>query len=79
MLSKFPNSTLKVGAVVSLSPDCEFILNGYSNNPVDVIGLVERIDDLYVSVIWNDGIQNVYNISDYDLIAEGEPGFLATE
>ena len=89
MLSKFPNKTLKVGARVSLSPESEFAI-GWSRssaNPLGVSGTVvfseEEIcfdrgnDGLRVN--WDNGQWNNYRKCDYDLIAEGEPGYLSTE
>ena len=78
MLSRFPNSTLKVGARVSLAPEHRWGRN--FNNPLGVVGVVRRVPKAgMVSVSWDNGSSNSYNIEDYDLIAEGEPGFLATE
>ena len=78
MLSKFPNSTLKVGAKVSLSPDHDWNRNEY--NPVGVSGVVFENESPYmVRVRWRDYRTNSYNRDDYDLIAEGEPGYLSIE
>ena len=84
MLSKFPNKTLKVGAIVSLSPQTTWYKNRL--NPIGVKGRVERVDSVFferggggLRVCWDNGYSNNYRQNDYDLIAEGEPGFLATE
>ena len=83
MLSKFPNKTLKVGAKVSLSPDSEFASDWVSSgNPVGVSGTVISTNEDFDSygdglrVQWDNGRTNCYRKSDYDLVAEGEPGFL---
>lgn len=79
MLSKFPNKTLKVGAKVSLSPESRYRNGeggGRSINPTGVVGEVREVSD-EVFVSWGSGQSMVnYRLSDYDLIAEGEPGFL---
>lgn len=79
MLSKFPNKTLKVGARVSLSPQHNW--NRGSANPVGVAGRVLSIEgemgsSEFLQVEWENGRRNSYEKSRYDLIAEGEPGFL---
>jgi hypothetical protein len=80
MLSKFPNSTLKLGAPVSLSPQSEFA--GRANNPTGVRGEVILLDTGsdndggWVRVRWSSRFTNDYRKKDYDLIVEGEPGFL---
>lgn len=80
MLSKFPNKTLKVGAKVSLSPQHQW--RRCEDNPVGIFGIVNYVssDHIYgmIRVSWDNGISNSYNKSDYDLIAEGEPGYLET-
>ena len=80
MLSKFPNKTLKVGAKVSLSPQHQWRRG--DQNPVGVPGTVDRVggNPTYgmMRVVWDNGFLNSYNNSDYDLIAEGEPGYLET-
>lgn len=84
MLSRFPNKTLKVGAKVSLSPQSRY-RNGYGGgldiNPTGVVGVVSRVElgDVWVkwegqSLPFHDGVD--YRENDYDLIAEGEPGYL---
>lgn len=84
MLSKFPNGTLKIGAKVSLSPESRFA-HDYegSANPVGVGGVVAELNCCeswgegdVLRVNWNNGTWNHYCSSDYDLIAEGEPGYL---
>lgn len=78
MLSRFPNSTLKVGARVSLAPEHRWDRN--FANPLGIVGVVREVPKAgMVSVSWDNRGLNWYNIDDYDLIAEGEPGFLATE
>lgn len=84
MLSRFPNKTLKVGAIVSLSPETTWHKD--MSNPIGVKGRVERVgsasferDGDGLTVRWDNGNSNVYRNDHYDLIAEGEPGFLATE
>lgn len=86
MLSKFPNKTLKVGAKVSLSPQSEMLdpnrWGGPEINPLGVTGEVTRVDSSNVFVKWSNGVADQftwgvdYNLNDYDLIAEGEPGYL---
>lgn len=80
MLSRFPNKTLKVGAKVSLSPQHQWRIG--DANPVGVRGIVDRFggDPAHemLRVEWDNGRSNAYNNSDYDLIAEGEPGYLET-
>ena len=90
MLSKFPNKTLKIGAKVSLSPQTNWNGSGPTHNPVGRIGWVLRKSFDGVHVWWGDdpadaGVRdghptthNWYRYDDYDLIAEGEPGFLST-
>ena len=81
MLSRFPNKTLKIGAKVSLSPETE-----WSNSFADPRGIVGVVDGIYpetelefrVGVQWSNDTHNAYRMNDYDLIAEGEPGFLST-
>ena len=77
MLSKFPNSSLKVGAPVSLSR--QHTWGGNSSNPVGVRGHVTRKGDRLISVDWDNGRSNNYRKDDYDLICEGEPGFMGVE
>ena len=78
MLSRFPNHTLKVGAKVSLSPDHTWVRG--AGNPVGVSGIVIRTcPPRMIQVRWTVGGTNSYNRDAYDLIAEGEPGYLATE
>ena len=78
MLSKFPNSTLKVGAVISLAPESTTM--NTAHNPRGVRGVVVDTDIFdMIQVKWGDDITNIYAKTRYDLIAEGEPGFLATE
>lgn len=86
MLSRFPNKTLKVGAKVSLSPESRMLDERYGSgrrpcNPLGVVGRVARVDSYGVYVAWSnyDCGDVYYETGDYDLIAEGEPGFLATE
>ena len=91
MLSRFPNSTLKIGAKVSLSPDSEWAESRRrtgASNPIGVQGFVLRKSCGYVHVKWGidsleghdpESTDNWYRNGDYDLIAEGEPGYLATE
>ena len=85
MLSKFPNKTLKVGAKVSLSPESRYREPGHglgpAGNPTGVVGEVTRISDYSVWVKWDNhdpvfrhGMD--YDHDAYDLIAEGEPGYL---
>ena len=85
MLSKFPNKTLKVGAKVSLSPQSRYrdARNGLGpdSNPTGVVGVVFRVADDEVWVKWEGQPLNFhggmdYRENDYDLIAEGEPGYL---
>lgn len=86
MLSKFPNKTLKVGAIVSLSPQSRYRTEaGFypEANPVGIAGVVTGIDRDNIYVKWptfpmgNSMYPGVdYKLDDYDLIAEGEPGFL---
>ena len=86
MLSKFPNKTLKVGAKVSLSPESQFAYGGQgSPNPTGIVGVVVDSEVTIsfaggrnngIKVEWENGTWNNYRKSDYDLIAEGEPGFL---
>lgn len=79
MLSKFPNKTLKVGAVVSLSPEHRY--SRYESNPIGMRGVVANNGENWggsLLVVWDNGDENVYSRTDYDLIAEGEPGFLST-
>lgn len=84
MLSKFPNKTLKVGAKVSLSPESRYREPGHglgpAGNPTGVVGEVTQVGE-YIWVKWgghelgfSHGMD--YNLEDYDLIAEGEPGYL---
>ena len=78
MLSKFPNSTLKLGAKVSLSPDHTWVRDDY--NPLGVSGIVIRTEPPHmIQVRWFECGTNSYNRDAYDLIAEGEPGYLSTE
>jgi hypothetical protein len=85
MLSKFPNKTLKIGAPVSLSPQSRFVAGREGNgpgrsNPVGVRGRVVEKDNSTVFVTWDTGARSVdYRVDDYDLICEGEPGFLEVE
>lgn len=84
MLSRFPNSTLKVGAKVSLSPQSRMLTSEGGGrggvNPLGVVGVVQRKESSDIYVKWPTYRYEVnYRINDYDLIAEGEPGFLATE
>lgn len=76
MLSKFPNSTLKYGAPVSLSPESRYAQAGIDRyNPVGIRGVVERgYGSVYV--VWSNGTSNTYIPEDHDLIAEGEPGYM---
>ena len=74
MLSVFPNSTLKVGARVSLSPETTWNLGGH--NPLGISGTVISES---IRVRWDNGRCNNYYREHYDLIAEGEPGYLSTE
>lgn len=75
MLSRFPNSTLKVGAKVSLAPEAEYEVT--SNNPRGIVGVVKNINyTSWVLVEWSNTTTNIYQKRHYDLIAEGEPGFL---
>lgn len=79
MLSKFPNKTLKIGAKVSLSPQSRFRNGeggGPSVNPIGVVGEVVGKDGREVFVSWPHKPWVNYMESDYDLIAEGELGFL---
>ena len=80
MLSKFPNKTLKVGAKVSLSPQHQWRIG--DANPVGISGIVSYVsqDHVYgmIRVVWENERSNTYNNSDYDLIAEGELGYLET-
>ena len=82
MLSKFPNKTLKVGAIVSLSPETTWSKGEF--NPIGVRGKITKsekreYDNNHIDVKWENGCSNTYRWEHYDLIAEGEPGFLATE
>ena len=78
MLRKFPNSTLKLGAKVSLSPDHTWSRG--AGNPVGVSGVVIRTEPpRMIQVRWLVGGTNSYSRDAYDLIAEGEPGYLSTE
>ena len=73
-----------MGAIVSLSPQSQMLdpnrWGGPELNPVGVAGEVTRVDSSNVYVKWPNidvftwGVY--YRIDDYDLIAEGEPGFL---
>lgn len=86
MLSRFPNKTLKVGAIVSLSPQSRYKTGAWvypEANPVGIAGVVTGIDRDNIYVKWPTfpmgysrypGVD--YKLDDYDLIAEGEPGFL---
>lgn len=79
MLSKFPNKTLKLGARVSLSPQHNW--HRGNTNPVGVVGRVSSLEgelgsSEFLQVRWENGRNNSYQKSDYDLIAEGEPGYL---
>ena len=82
MLSRFPNRTLKIGARVSLAPESRMFTEGAGPgriNPLGVVGTVEDFDsEILVKWPTYDVLVN-YDLDDYDLIAEGEPGFLATE
>lgn len=84
MLSKFPNKTLKVGAKVSLSPESKHITEnrGYGRgpyNPVGIEGVVVDTGSFYLRVRWPTTLKNIgYRNDEYDLIAEGEPGYLET-
>lgn len=87
MLSKFPNKTLKVGAVVCLALESTFAfhperISGNLSNPRWTKGIVRTEPDEigWLNVAWvdDDGVKiggNNYPGSGYDLIAEGEPGF----
>lgn len=80
MLSKFPNSSLKVGAPVSLSPQSRFVYGNFGpgpspHNPVGVRGVVTYKEG-YIRVCWDGNLENTYCIDDHDLICEGEPGFM---
>lgn len=78
MLSKFPNKTLKVGAKVSLSPQHQW--HRGETNPVGMPGIVDEAGPRFINigVRWENGRHNIYTKDGYDLIAEGEPGYLET-
>jgi hypothetical protein len=77
MLSKFPNSSLKVGAPVSLSPQHKW--NPGHSNPIGVRGRVATSNPYGIQVEWESGRINSYSTIEHDLICEGEPGYLEVE
>lgn len=81
MLPKYPNGTLKIGAIVSLSPDSRW---AYCN-PVGTRGtVIEKGDrgyyerELWMSVQYDDGQIHNYKHAGFDLFAEDEEGFMST-
>ena len=87
MLSKFPNSMLKIGAKVSLSPQSQMRDERYGSgpvacNPLGVPGRVVRLSEnsgVYVEWSSYNGGNVYYRWDHYDLIAEGEPGYLEVD
>lgn len=63
------NGDLKVGQRVRLSPDSEWVLNGYDSNPINTDGEVKDISSV-VFVEWVNGTRNFYSLASTDLIPQ---------